>query len=87
MKKRVRFNINNYVWVKLTPIGLKVLEKDWSRGKHGYKYTPKVPDSDGYTKWQLWDLMNRFGFELHNGFNVPFETDIYFEKKDLNEKV
>lgn len=40
--------------------------------------TPKV-DEDGWTRFQLWVLMEEFGEYLHNGFGNAFETEIQFE--------
>jgi hypothetical protein len=61
-------NLNDYVWVRLTPRGRDLLHKTPQRW---------VPDeTDGWSKWQLWDLMNAFGTHLMIGFNVPFDPFI-----------
>ena len=41
-------------------------------------------DEEGYTSFQLWDLMNIFGPYLTLGTDIPFETDIIltYEIKD-----
>ncbi len=78
------FNINNYVLVKLTPVGRELHHKEWldtqaqlrAKGGSGFDYVPPVEDSEGWSQWQLWDLMHIFGKHLFNGCKVPFETTI-----------
>lgn len=78
----MKFNINHFVKVKLTDHGRKHLKK-----LHGelYKhrafekipdYKPPKEDEQGWSSWQFWDLMNRFGDVLSNGAPLPFETEI-----------
>jgi hypothetical protein len=62
-------NLNVNVRVKPTRHGEKT-EEQWVRklfpfGSHGSIL--HVPDKDGYTKWELWELMNVFGPEMYNG--------------------
>ncbi len=77
----MKFNINHDVKVKLTDIGRSVLKENWSSLHKEFpasfkKYTPKKEDSEGWSTWQLWTLMGAFGHCMHNGTNVPFETEI-----------
>jgi hypothetical protein len=77
------FNINNCVLVKLTAAGRDV-------EYHSYDITTsevregltKKPDKNGFTRWQLHDLMHTFGKELYNGNpRQMFEKNsIYFER-------
>ena len=64
----VSFNINDYVCVRLTDEGRKILTQQ-------HRHVP-AEDSDGYSKWQLWELMSVFGQHLYNGCIVPFEMTI-----------
>jgi hypothetical protein len=68
-------NINEWVKVKLTDYGWEVL---WERGHNIYVKT----DAEGYSKFQLWDLMNIFGHTLYLGNpKAPFEAgEIIFYK-------
>jgi hypothetical protein len=67
----VPFNINHYVWVKLTPHG-----RECAR----YRRLTFTEDADGWSRWQLWELMNGFGSDLYMGHSrLPFETDIRIE--------
>ncbi len=68
MNNLASFNINNYVHVRLTAKGRNVL--------HSQKIKIPSEDQNGFSKWQLWELMNTFGPYLHNGETVPFETTI-----------
>jgi repressor LexA len=80
------FNVNGYVWVKLTPAGLKILENahNWLRASFPNlpEFTPPETDSDGFTKYQLWSLMNDFGQYMRLGGKIPFETEVFFETKE-----
>jgi len=83
------FNINDTVKVKLTEAGRNILR---DRHDEAYSSVPqfiekpeyKLPevDSNGYTKFQLHELMNIFGGSLYN-WALPFETTILFRNEDL----
>jgi hypothetical protein len=67
----VSFNINHYVFVKLTEQGLKIAIE---------KAIPVPPeDQCGWSRWQLWCLMKAFGDHCYNGCEIPFETTIRIE--------
>ena len=92
---KVYFNINNYVYVKLTSRGkmeyLKYLNSPLLYLAQEPKYnsfeeTNLKPNKDGCYKFQLWNLMHIFGEHMGVGFSNCFETDIYFNKKDLKEQ-
>ena len=77
----MKFNINEYIKVKLTPKGHEILE-----GNHdeltkkfpsiGFKYTPPEEDEDGYSKFQGWILMETFGPHMWNGCQMPFDAKV-----------
>jgi hypothetical protein len=60
-----QFNLNDDVKVKLTDHGRDLLAKK--------RRLTQQPDEAGYTKFQLWELMNIFGEHLYNGCSIPFE--------------
>jgi len=80
----VKFNINNYVYVRLREPGRIELKKQHEElnksfgGKLG-DYTAPKEDGNGWSRWQMHDLMNRFGHMTSCGFDPPFETEIKFE--------
>lgn len=84
MENWIKFNINDYVKVRLTERGREMLKEYWGG---------KVPDwfedySEGneYYRFQLHEFANIFGKELYNGnSNLPFETEIYFSQEVKNE--
>lgn len=89
MTERTPFNVNEYVWVKLTEAGRAELTRQhfelqrWieSRNPHANiepYYEPR--GDDGWRRFQLWDLMYRLGPLCYMGGKVPFETTIEFEK-------
>ena len=88
------FNTNNTVKVKLTELGKKMLEKDhnafWSaQGAGGmldkYPYEPPKEDENGYVKFQLWSLMYQLGKYHILGCELPIDTVILIDEKDLRD--
>lgn len=88
----INFNINDYVKVKLTDYGRECLKKDhnefwdmiiekFSKVKKPDYVSPKE-DKNGWSKWQMWSLMEKLGkhFTMDFGTNT-FETDIKIEVK------
>lgn len=84
--KLVDFNINHYVRVKLTEQGLAIHKADHMKIFSGclktYPYKEPYTDHDGYSRWQLWNLMHIFGSKCYNGCNPPFETEIIIEHEN-----
>lgn len=82
--KAATVNLNDKVWVRLTAEGRRRLREQHNalvRALPGLKlpeYTPPV-EINGWSEWQLWDLMHRLGVFLWNGCQVPFETTIRLE--------
>jgi hypothetical protein len=78
----VRFNMNHYVRVKITPHGKKCLRKNHDDlaksygGKLGFPLRLPKTDKDGWTRFQMHDLMATFGKHMYFGCQVPFETEI-----------
>lgn len=85
--QKFNFNVNEEVLVKLTEFGKIQLCKDhyefWVQS--GVKNIPEFhlpkEDSFGYSKWQLWDLMQRLGKYCGLGNKLPFDTDVIFIKE------
>lgn len=77
----MKFNINNEIKIKLTAYGKNILKE---QHEELYKFIPEkrkfeLPpeDSDGWSVWQMHDVMNRFGQYVWMGNNgLPFETGI-----------
>jgi hypothetical protein len=84
--KRILFNTNCKVWVRLTAKGKEVYNKHWDKYIRWANITaPELkPDKDGWVEFQLWDLMNIFGESHYNGCDIPFEGNvILFDKADF----
>lgn len=84
-----KFNINDYVKVKLNDLGISILKAKRDElnktihangGKVFGEFELKV-DEEGYVKFPLWELMNTFGDVMVMGLEVPFETDIIVTRK------
>jgi len=76
---QVEFNINDYVWFKLTPHGAQVWQdyrNQWRDLGVNYDRELPLPDAEGYHHLQMWDWMRIFGEHLGNGFENCFETTV-----------
>jgi hypothetical protein len=69
----MKVNVNQEVRIKITPFGMTIIEAD---PYLAISYFHKKEDKDGWTTWQLWEIMRDFGFYMDNGKEVPFETEI-----------
>jgi hypothetical protein len=72
----IDFNINNFVYVKLTQRGRDILRANHDNHAKISEYEPPKEDSEGWSKWQMWELFANFGHHWYLGMDVPFETTI-----------
>lgn len=76
----MNFNINNRVRVKLTPEGRAFHAADHAmfnmRTGKNLPYNPPREDEQGWSTWQLWNLMHTFGTEVCLGGVPMFGADI-----------
>lgn len=81
----MKFNINDKVRVRLTDLGRKTLAVLRAKANEdmvaaygpGIPLRPiAVPEVDGWSEWQLWDLMATLGEFCGNGLPLMFETEI-----------
>ena len=83
IKDLVKFNINEHVWVKLTPRGRAIYKANHEAFRRNYPDLGPVPEikenEDGFSQWQLWVLMSEFGDHISMGKEQPFETGILLE--------
>lgn len=74
------FNVNHYVRVKLTQVGLDELKRQhdelYAKVPSIHAWKPPVTDKDGWSKHQLWSLMQDLGHLCGLGRATPFETTI-----------
>lgn len=84
----IEFNINQGVKVKLTDVGRAALKAKHDALYHPskvhspVKYRPRKEDADGWSEWQLWELMGELGDKCYMGGRVPFETTIIIKTGD-----
>jgi len=89
MKRRVSFNINDNVYVKLADKGRKQIQAHYNTLYAGWgEQAPPFPlpeeDENGYSKWQMWSLLEAFGVDFHIGMNPgPFDNEIFFEQEEI----
>jgi hypothetical protein len=91
MTKRL-FNINQNVWVKLTPLGLEKLKADhealfapYRRDKPDAYPFIKPQMENGWYRFQLWDLMNRIGPHVAMGMPLVLDLGIVIETDDFSK--
>lgn len=86
----VEFNVNDFVKVKLTEHGLRMLQKQHvdlfschPTIMRAPIWQPPAIDAEGYSKFQLHVLMDLFGRQMQMGSSqLPFETNILLEVPD-----
>lgn len=86
-----KLNLNCIIKVKLTDYGKDIFYHQYDELNKHYGYNvikPRLPDadSDGYSKFQLWDFMHVYGKCMTLAApNVIEPLDIYIEENDLEE--
>lgn len=84
MSELIPFNVNNMVRVKLTDHGRDLLRQEHQRKFAAYgdrfPYSEPEEDAEGYSRWQLWDLMSKLGSNISLGCQMPFDSQIIMEK-------
>ena len=79
---RFKANLNYNVYVKLNAKGLEIHKQEWERvfkNNPNFVYEAPKTDSDGYSKFQMWKLMQLFGPHIRIGFDAPFDTEILLD--------
>jgi len=87
----MRFNINEEVKVRLTVAGHQVYEKHTiARNVELRKYGIRInlgeehpEDTNGWSRWQMWELMTIFGPHMGVGSIPMFDTEIIIPEKSL----
>ncbi len=84
----LNFNFNEYVRVQLTDHGKALHRKRWDdlftakqREKFKLTYSPPTEDADGWSSFQLWELMQIFGPHISLGYTMPFASTIQIPLK------
>lgn len=85
----MKFNINHTIKVKLLEKGYKHLCNEHNKyildtnNKKTIDDFEKEVDEDGFTTFQMWDFMNKFGEVSFNGFDLYYETNILINTKEV----
>ncbi len=75
--KRIPFNLNDHVWVKLTERGKAIYVQHYAFLPIHVR--PPEPDERGFVKFQLWNLMEIFGPHVGTTLPLSFETEMEIE--------
>lgn len=76
----IPFNINNYVSVRLTEEGLDQYHRHFQL--FGVSVEEPLTDSDGWSRFLLWELMSIFGERMGNGMPNLFSTEIRLHPRE-----
>ncbi len=81
---KIPFNANYHIRVKLTDLGRRLHKAEFEGYgiSAGLEYQPPKENREGWSRWQLWRLMQCFGDHVGNGFDLVFETNIEVEIMD-----
>lgn len=81
----MQININDYVKVKLTDRGREILKTQHEDLRKQCPFLSEEPsyktDEDGWSQFQMWDLMVKFGPYIFMGCDLPFETTVEFSEE------
>lgn len=76
----IEYNLNKTVYVRLNNIGRDIY-KNYIQSLNSDLPTEPEVDENGYTKFQLWDLIHIFGEYIDLGLPTPFDKNcIYFKE-------
>jgi hypothetical protein len=79
-----KLSMNDRVFVKLTEHGRQLMLQNyttfWAGRVAPYKFKLPQEDEDGWSRWQLWMLMEEFGQHIHIGMRNPFDLTICLEE-------
>lgn len=83
-KQKKPFNINEFVWVKLNDKGVEELKRQHDEFRSLYPnavrdFVEPKKDEDGYSKFQMHNLMSSFGHMMILGVELPFEATVMLE--------
>ena len=84
MRKSVTVNINDQVYVTLTPEGERILQAEYEKNiiqvrnvfKNARELVEKQHKSGDRYCFSLWELCSIFGPHLYNGCKIPFEKNL-----------
>jgi hypothetical protein len=80
---RIAFNANEYVRVQLTDLGREIHRKHWEPFCNAQlPYSPPKEDEEGWSRFQLWELMQLFGPHTYLGARNSFSLTIQFDVPD-----
>jgi hypothetical protein len=87
MDMNFKTNFNNVVKVKLTQLGREIVQKKHDEDRDlllKYKSRTRlgdfviITDDQGYTSFQIYELMNIFGEQMVIGADEPFTDEMIF---------
>jgi len=83
----MKFNLNDHIKVQLTDTGRAVhrvehAKRFWGCDAKLFPYMPPEEDEAGWSRWQMWEFMVRFGSHISMSGDLPVMTDIEIESPD-----
>lgn len=83
---KLAMNLNEKVWIRVTPRGKTIWDEYEKRWADMLTIEPRpLPpvDADGWSEWQLWEVMKTFGQYMVMGLDPPIEMTIQIKPKSL----
>lgn len=83
----IEFHMNDKVRVRLTNRGRKVHRENYRKLMASYppelslNYQPPEEDAEGWSEWQMWELMQQFGEHTCMGLEPLFDMTIWIEER------
>jgi hypothetical protein len=69
-----QLNCNDEVWVQLSDEGRSIFAAEQLRYPQHFRL--RLEEVDGWSRWQLWRLMQVFGHRMYNGCTPPFVDNV-----------
>ena len=76
----IEYNLDKTVYVRLNNIGRDIY-KNYIQNLNSNLSTEPEIDENGYTKFQLWDLIHIFGEYIDLGLPTPFDKNCIYVKE------
>ena len=81
----LEFNLNNLIYVQITPYGIAELKRQHEENRKYFPaigdFVPPVTDEEGFSQFQMYEFMNRFGHLMKIGNSrLPVEFNVRFKK-------
>lgn len=75
-----KYDMNHPIYFKLSESGHEALDRYYGDQKSIFLNHTKEINGDVYYEAPLWEFAQIFGQFMDSGYNIPIESDVYFEE-------